>query len=388
MFTVVDPMHNLHLGTAKKMMMIWRTTLINRRLMLTNEDMKTMVAEARNIQLPVGYDSSSLVRKTTTGEIGFSHLKADEWKVWVASMSKVLLFGKLDQQYYQHWLKFVDANILIASPSITLEDAEKAHQLLVSFCSEMEGLYGAKNISINMHLHAHLKEGIVNYGPVYGYWVFNFERYNGDIKNFNTNQDYNINVYISLALPHNINLTTGSEALPLSTIASMNLVSITSLIDDMCIHECISTFYQNVYQTNQMYVPGEIIKFKTINLLGQSYKSAACYSPRGSYLCSFFPGPNQGYILRPGQVQFFFCHILEMDNKEVIHTFAFVRWYKSTPYTFGMDSSNDLKTWSDEFEEVDSSCVLPVQRIYGPVGVMKWLTNVNIIIPIARKITG
>ncbi|KAG1147001.1 hypothetical protein G6F37_004394 [Rhizopus arrhizus] len=192
MFTVVDPMHNLYLGTAKKMMTICRITLVNRRLMLTNEDMKKMVAEARNIQLPVGYDSSSLIRKVTTGEIGFSHLMADEWKVWVTSMSKMLLFGKLDQQYYQHWLKFVDANILIALSSITLEDVEKAHQLLVSFCSEMEELYGAYNISINMHLHAHLKEGIINYGPVYGYWVFNFERYNGDMKNFNTNRKGNI----------------------------------------------------------------------------------------------------------------------------------------------------------------------------------------------------
>ncbi|EIE87352.1 hypothetical protein RO3G_12063 [Rhizopus delemar RA 99-880] len=456
MFTVVDPMHNLYLGTAKKMMMIWRTTIKNRRLMLTNDDMKKMVAEARNIQLPVGYDSSSLIRKVTTGEIGFSHLKADEWKVWVTFMSKVLLLGKLDRQYYQHWLKFVDANILIASPSITTEDVEEAHRLLISFCSEMEGLYGAKNISINMHLHAHLKEGIMNYGPVYGYWVFNFERYNGDIKNFNTNrkgniestylkqflysihsvdylrelnvstsslgysslskltaktkknqkienlkknmqpfiqnhlESYNVNVYISLALPNNINLTTGSEALPLSTIASMNLVSITSLIDDMCIHECISTFYQDVYQTNQIYVPGEIIKFKKINLLGQSYKSAACSSPRGSYLCSFFPGPNQSYILRPGQVQFFFCHILEMDNKEVIHTFAFVRWYKPTPHTFNTHRANGLETWSDEFEEISSSCVLPVQRIYRPVGVMKWLEQekVNVIIPMSRKITG
>jgi hypothetical protein len=76
---------------------------------------------------------------------------------------------KIDRQYYQHWLKFVDANSLIASPSITV-DVEKTHQLLVSFCSEMGKLYGVKNISINMHLHAHLKEGIINYGPVCGYW--------------------------------------------------------------------------------------------------------------------------------------------------------------------------------------------------------------------------
>jgi hypothetical protein len=111
-------------------------------------------------------------------------------------------------------------------------------------------------------------------------------------------------------------------------------------------------------------------------------------SPRGSYLYSFFPGPNQAFFLRPGQVRFLFCHILETNNVEVIHTFAFVRWYKHTPYTFDIDSNNDLKTWSDDFEGVDSSCVLSVQRIYGPVGVMKWLENVNIIISMARKIKG
>jgi hypothetical protein len=64
-----------------------------------------------------------------------------------------------------------------------------------------------------------------------------------------------------------------------------------------------------------------------------------------------------------------------------------VRWHKHTPYTFNIDSTNDLKTWSDEFEEMNSSRMLPVQRIYRPVGVMKWLEQkkVNVIIPMSKK---
>ena len=50
-----------------------------------------------------------------------------------------------------------------------------------------------------------------------------------------------------------------------------------------------------------------------------------------------------------------------------------MRWHKHTSYTFNIDSTNDLKTWSDEFEEMNSSHMLPVQRIYRPIGVMKWL---------------
>ena len=39
----------------------------------------------------------------------------------------------------------------------------------------------------NMHLHAHLKECILDYGPLYGFWAFSFERYNGLLGNFHTN---------------------------------------------------------------------------------------------------------------------------------------------------------------------------------------------------------
>ena len=30
-----------------------------------------------------------------------------------------------------------------------------------------------------MHMHAHLNEGLLDYGPVYNFWLFSFEHYNG-----------------------------------------------------------------------------------------------------------------------------------------------------------------------------------------------------------------
>ncbi|OAD70083.1 hypothetical protein PHYBLDRAFT_71522 [Phycomyces blakesleeanus NRRL 1555(-)] len=38
-----------------------------------------------------------------------------------------------------------------------------------------------------MHLHLHFKETVLNFGPVYGYRLFSFERYNGVLKNYTTN---------------------------------------------------------------------------------------------------------------------------------------------------------------------------------------------------------
>ncbi|KAI9247972.1 hypothetical protein BDA99DRAFT_250587 [Phascolomyces articulosus] len=37
-----------------------------------------------------------------------------------------------------------------------------------------------------MHLHLHLKLTIIDYGPLYAYWLFAYERYNGYLKEIKT----------------------------------------------------------------------------------------------------------------------------------------------------------------------------------------------------------
>ena len=40
-------------------------------------------------------------------------------------------------------------------------------------------MYGSSAITPNMHQHCRLKEVILDYGPVYVFWLFSYERYNG-----------------------------------------------------------------------------------------------------------------------------------------------------------------------------------------------------------------
>ena len=40
----------------------------------------------------------------------------------------------------------------------------------------------------NMHLHGHLKECILDFGPVYTFWLFSFERLNGVLGFYHTNR--------------------------------------------------------------------------------------------------------------------------------------------------------------------------------------------------------
>ena len=36
-------------------------------------------------------------------------------------------------------------------------------------------------------MHLHLKDSVLNYGPVYGFWCYPFERFNGILGNFQKN---------------------------------------------------------------------------------------------------------------------------------------------------------------------------------------------------------
>ena len=38
-----------------------------------------------------------------------------------------------------------------------------------------------------MHLHLHWKESLLDYGPVFAFWCFPLERYNGIFQNFQNN---------------------------------------------------------------------------------------------------------------------------------------------------------------------------------------------------------
>lgn len=40
----------------------------------------------------------------------------------------------------------------------------------------------------NIHLHIHLVDFILDYGPVYSFWLFSVERFNGIIGDYGTNQ--------------------------------------------------------------------------------------------------------------------------------------------------------------------------------------------------------
>ena len=70
---------------------------------------------------------------------------------------------------------------------MTYGDIELGDRHLMEFCRTFEELYGKDLVTPNMHLHGHLKECLLDYGPFHSFWCFSFERFNGILGSFHTN---------------------------------------------------------------------------------------------------------------------------------------------------------------------------------------------------------
>ncbi|CAG8558275.1 5923_t:CDS:1, partial [Rhizophagus irregularis] len=56
---------------------------------------------------------------------------------------------------------------------------DEAHQKLVEIVKIIEQNYGQDMITLNLHLSLHLYKCAKNFGPLYAFWCFSFERMNG-----------------------------------------------------------------------------------------------------------------------------------------------------------------------------------------------------------------
>ena len=55
----------------------------------------------------------------------------------------------------------------------------EVHQRLIEIIKLIKQNYGREKITLNLHLSTHLSECSFDYGPLYAFWCFSFERMNG-----------------------------------------------------------------------------------------------------------------------------------------------------------------------------------------------------------------
>ena len=127
---------------------------------------------------------------------GYKRTRGDDWKTWLLVYSLYCLKGIIPNSYYNMWTTFVLACKLITKRQIQVNDLERAHDLFVLYANKYVELFGKEKCTFNIHLHLHIKECILNFGPIYAYWCFSFERFNGILGSYHTN-NHDISVQVS-----------------------------------------------------------------------------------------------------------------------------------------------------------------------------------------------
>ena len=116
-----------------------------------------------------------------------SSFTAAQWSTWIKIYSPVVLHGVLPSEHYRSWLLFVRATSILTRV-VRHADIQTADSLLLMFCKSVGHLCGPEYCTANMHLHLHLIDTVLDFGPLYSTWCFSFERYNGMLGSLPTNK--------------------------------------------------------------------------------------------------------------------------------------------------------------------------------------------------------
>lgn len=171
---LIDPMHNLFLGTAKNVIILWKNHKI-----LSEANLSAIQEKVSSLSVPARI--GRLLGKIASGFAGFT---AEQWMAWTIIFSPYVLKDFLPKEHYDMWCMFSLSCSLFCRPFIQLM---KADELIMKFCKCFEQVFGKEYVTPNMHLHAHLRECIEDVRPVFSFWCFSFERYNGILESFQKN---------------------------------------------------------------------------------------------------------------------------------------------------------------------------------------------------------
>jgi hypothetical protein len=169
---IVDPMHCLFLGIAH--WIIKKLWIDGGKI--TKQDLEKMEKRAKTIQIPA--DLGRIPNKIATGE-GFSGFTADQWKTFVLIYAIPLMWDFLAEPDRKILGNFVRACSLLVCRIIDHNILNEAHERLLKVATLIEENYGPERITPNLHLCLHIADCCRDYGPLYSFWCYSFERMNG-----------------------------------------------------------------------------------------------------------------------------------------------------------------------------------------------------------------
>ena len=135
-FTIIDPMHNLFLGTAKSMFKLWMAEGL-----LEKGDIKKVEERIRDFDVRTG-----LGRLPHKISANYGCYTASQWKNWTLIYSLFVSDGLLPKDHLKCRQAFGLACKFLSRPVITLVELQKADLMLLQFFQKFERLYDKSKV--------------------------------------------------------------------------------------------------------------------------------------------------------------------------------------------------------------------------------------------------
>jgi len=286
---------------------------------------------------------------------------------------------------------------------------QEAHRRLIEIVKLIEENHGRNKVTPNLHLSLHLAECSYDYGPLYAFWCFTFERMNGILGNLpNSNRQIEPELMRRLMFDNQIDSIISSGVATKGLDLLNRRPSVGSLSDtDQYSSDEIYRFQMNSQNILESQIsgseqfPGEFLKPTSDNVIisnemidliieyySATYTNFKFRKPFGkgpknsiiigikfdkfgrcrisselfgltmslrhvksSYILAKFITNNGSVDYYPGQVQYYFTHTVNLSNGKsdvpAKHFLAYVRWYQPA------DSSNIRYYFSINEEQFD-----------------------------------
>ena len=265
---------------------------------------------------------------------------------------------------------------------------------------------GKHCITPNMHMHCHLYDCILDYGPLHGFWCFAFERYNGMLGSMpNNSRSIEIqlmhrflreNQVLSASFPlefadalmplfpnvHEIGsfADTLAPEVDISDVQSWTLESLASIIQlpkhssrlllDGVERVCLSKLYCDLYSSSDVNIATVGRCYRSVVIYGKqlgihrsrSAQSSIVMCTWNSDLFSCSTAPESGTGHRAARINYFLEHVATIHGESRSHLLVSLPWFRYHPKN--MDFGKPVTVWyHDLFEPHGSHSLVPVQFI-------------------------
>lgn len=173
---VFDYMHTVLLGVVRMLTFAWILPKNHQEIFYIGNKENQINQKLRRCKIPK--NCSRTIRDLSS----IKYWKAHEWKNWML-IAVPLLKGILQDCFLKHFAKLVDSISILCQDSVTMDEILVAEILIKEFSMLIPNLYGQSYCSFNVHLLTHAAENVRKWGPLWGYSLFQFENYNGILKN-------------------------------------------------------------------------------------------------------------------------------------------------------------------------------------------------------------